>query len=426
MEKAVLVSNDATILGILFILLAFIFATESSDKPFWKKFYTFCPPLLLCYFLPSALTSIGIYDPKDSNLYFMASRYLLPAALVLLTISVDLKEIVRLGPKAVTMFLAGTLGVMIGGPMALLVCSWVIPETVQSATESSAIWRGMATIAGSWIGGGANQTAMKEIFQTTDDVFSQMITVDVLVAMAWMAVLLFGAGRTKAINKWLKADASTIDALVKKMEDFHAQNRKYLTTTALMVVGAICFGATAFSHLIADIFAPAIAEFNSANSLTLDQFGLTSKFFWLIVTATTLGLILSFTPARNFEGYGASKLGSVFIYILVATIGMKMDALAIFDNPGLFLLGGIWILFHVGFLLITAFVIKAPFFLVAVGSQANIGGAASAPVVASAFNPVLAPIGALLAVLGYIVGTYGALICGYLMQWVSNSQGLAM
>ncbi len=146
---------------------------------------------------------------------------------------------------------------------------------------------------------------------------------------------------------------------------------------------------------------------------------LMSDFFWLIVISTTIGLALSFTRAKKLEGVGASRYGSVFIYILVATIGMKMNLSEVFSHLGLFAIGAIWMLIHVILLLVVAKLIRAPFFFVAVGSQANIGGAASAPVVASAFSPSLAPVGVLLAVLGYALGTYGGLICAYLMQGVS-------
>ncbi len=141
--------------------------------------------------------------------------------------------------------------------------------------------------------------------------------------------------------------------------------------------------------------------------------------FWIVVIATTLGVFLSFTRAKELEGAGASKIGSVFIYILVATIGMHMDIMAVFDDPGLFLVGLTWMLFHVILLTIVAKLIKAPYFFVAVGSTANVGGAASAPVIAAAFHPALAPVGVLLAVLGYVLGTYGAYLCGLLMGAVS-------
>jgi uncharacterized membrane protein len=138
-----------------------------------------------------------------------------------------------------------------------------------------------------------------------------------------------------------------------------------------------------------------------------------------VVIATTAGLILSFTRARKLEGAGASTVGSAFLYILVASIGMQMDVTAVFANPGLFAVGMIWIGFHAALLLIVGKLIKAPLFYLAVGSQANVGGAASAPVVASAFHPSLAPVGVLLAVLGYAVGTYGAWLCGQILRVIA-------
>jgi len=176
------------------------------------------------------------------------------------------------------------------------------------------------------------------------------------------------------------------------------------------------FGVTAFAHFGSDLIAPWIA----VNAPGLEKFSLTSGFFWLIVISTTIALGLSFTRARELEGIGASRYGSVFLYVLVATIGMKMDLMAIFENPGLFLVGLIWMAIHAILLIGVAKLIKAPFFFMAVGSQANVGGAASAPIVASAFHPSLAPVGVLLAVLGYAVGTYGAWFCGMLMQVISH------
>lgn len=412
MESTALLTNDASILGLLFVILAVIFYTNHLNTPFWKKFYIYCPMVLACYFVPSLFTSLGVYDPDNSKIYYIVSRYLLPTSLVLLILSVDLKEILRLGPKAVAMFFAGTVGVVLGGPFSISLCSLVWPDLVSDPE----LWRGMSTVAGSWIGGGANQAAMKEVFQVGDDLFSAMITVDVIVANVWMAFLLFGAGRMNKIDQKLKADNTIVHELIHKMETYHAENAKVTTTTALMVICAIGFGATAISHIGADFMAPWI----QTNAPELARFSLTSKFLWLIVIATFLGLILSFTRLRHYEGFGASKIGSVFIFLLVASIGMKMNILAIFDNPGLFIIGFIWILFHVVVLLSLAKIIKAPFFLVAVGSQANIGGAASAPVVASAFSPALAPVGVLLAVLGYAVGTYGAWLCAIIMRSVNS------
>ena len=411
--REALITNDAIVLGILMVLLAFIFKTSSSSNPVWQKFYKVIPMLLLCYFLPSLLTTLGIVDPEKSRLYHVASRYLLPASLVLLTLSIDLKEVFKLGPKALIMFLTGTLGVIIGGPLAILIVSSFSPETVGGAGPE-AVWRGMTTIAGSWIGGGANQAAMYEIFEPSDRLYSIMITVDVIVAEVWMAFLLIGVSKTKSIDRFFKADASAVKHLQDKMHDFSQKMARIPSLADLMMILGVGFGVTGLCHLLADNITPFIVQ----NAPFLERFSLTSDFFWLIVLATTFGLIMSFTKMRNIEGAGASKVGSVFIYILVATIGMKMNVLKIFDNPGLFLVGGIWMLIHVILLIIVAKVIRAPYFFLAVGSKANIGGAASAPIVAAAFHPSLAPVGVLLAVLGYALGTYGAWMCGLLMQMV--------
>lgn len=409
-----LISNDAIIMGILMIMLAFIFKTSSSKNPFWQKFYKAVPMLLLCYFLPSLLTTLGIVDPEESMLYFVASRYLLPASLVLLTLSIDLKEVFKLGPKALIMFLTGTFGVIIGGPLAIMMVSVISPETIGGAGPE-AVWRGMATIAGSWIGGGANQAAMYEIYEPSNKLYSIMITVDVIVAEIWMAFLLIGVGKTKSIDRFFKADASSVIRLQEKMHEFSQRIAKIPTLTDLMMILGVGIGVTGICHLLADNIAPFIME----HAPKLERFSLTSDFFWLIVLATSIGLGLSFTKMRNLEGAGASKVGSVFIYVLVATIGMKMDILKIFDNPGLFAVGGIWMLIHIILLIVVAKLIRAPYFFLAVGSKANIGGAASAPVVAAAFHPSLAPVGVLLAVLGYSLGTYGAWFCGILMQMVA-------
>lgn len=408
-SSAPLITNDAVVLGILLLILAVIFKTQEMER--FKKFYRIIPALLLCYFIPSFLATAGLISGEHSKLYFVVSRYLLPASLVLLTLSIDLKRIVKLGPKALIMFFTATVGIVIGGPLAIIITSYVSPETVGGAGPD-AIWRGMATLAGSWIGGGANQTAMKEVFGASDKVFSALIAVDVFVANLWMAFLLYGAGISKRLDKKFKADSSAIDEVRQRVESFQKKVAKVSTTTDLMIIAAIGIGVTAISHFFADIIAP----FVQSSLPYLAKFSLTSKFFWIIVVATTGGLILSFTKFRNYEGAGASKVGSVFLYLLVATIGMKMDILAIFQRPGLFVVGLIWISFHVILLLTVAKIIKAPFFFTAVGSQANIGGAASAPVVASAFHPALAPVGVMLAVLGYALGTYCAWLCGILMQ----------
>ncbi|GLR16572.1 DUF819 family protein [Portibacter lacus] len=454
-------TNDAVVLGILLVILALIFHTSSLAG--WKRFYTFLPTVLMCYFVPALLNwPLGLIAPHwytdsilevasqynlvipkgmsfdqittflseagvpkaeytshqgHSSLYFVTSRYLLPASLVLLCVGIDFKGIVKLGPKALIMFFAATLGIIIGGPIALLFVSYIAPGVIESTPGE--VWRGLSTIAGSWIGGGANQAAMKEIYEVSDNLFGSMIVVDVLVANIWMGVLLFGINFSDKIDRWLKADNSAIHELKERVSKYRASIEKVPTTNDVFILLAVAFGAVAISHWGKDVITPFMEGFKERlEAMRLNS--LMSSFFWLIVIATTVGVLLSFTKARKLEGVGASRWGTIFIYLLVATIGMKMNVGEIFDNLGLFLIGIIWMMVHVLILFIVGKLIKAPYFFIAVGSQANVGGAASAPIVASAFDPALAPVGVLMAVLGYAMGTYGAIICAMLMQAVSG------
>ncbi len=411
-----LFTNDAVVLGLLTTVLALIMWTSRSDLPFWKRFYTYIPALLLCYFIPALLNwPLGWVSGEESQLYFVASRYLLPASLILLCLSIDFKAILNLGPKALIMFLTGTLGVILGGPVALLVVTNFFPELLNVPPQE--LWRGLSTVAGSWIGGGANQTAMKEVFEVGDNLFGSMLVVDIIVANIWMGFLLYGTNINKKIDKWLRADSSAIEDLKKRVEDYRSSIAEMPTTYSLFLIAAVGFGGTGLAHLGADLITPAM-KVHETGLKSIGMHSLMSDFFWLVVIATTFGLVLSFTKARKLEGVGASQWGSLFIYVLVATIGMKMNLREVFGHLGLFAIGLIWMLIHAGIMILVAKWIKAPFFFLAVGSQANIGGAASAPVVASAFSPSLAPVGVLLAVLGYALGTYGALICAWLMQAV--------
>lgn len=410
-----LITNDAVVFGILMTILALVFYTSGRKEGFWNKFYKYVPSVLLCYFIPALFNTFGIISGENSGLYSMASRYLLPASLILLTLGIDMKGLRRLGPKSIIMFFAGTLGVIIGGPIAFATVGSIFPDIFFFGEEET--WRGLSTVSGSWIGGGANQAAMLEVFGASKTLFAQMIAVDVIMANIWLGILLYSSQHRDKINRMLRADNSEIIALEQRMEKMHLERGVRETGTSdWMVILGVAFGGTALSHFLADYIAPWI----DANYPQLAQYSLTSGFFWIVIIATTFGLFLSFSKAKNLESYGASNIGSLFLYVLVATIGMSMDLKALFDNPKFFFIGGIWIIIHALVMIIVARIIKAPLFLIAVGSQANIGGAASAPIVAVAFNKFLAPVGVLLAVLGYAVGTYGAYICGLILQWVSG------
>ena len=303
---------------------------------------------------------------------------------------------------------------LLGALVSFTAMGFLHPETVAGET-----WRGMTTLTGSWIGGGANQAAMKEVFEVDATLFGQFAAVDVIVGYIWMAMLLFMASRAESWDRWLKADTSAIETLKQRMASYQAQHARIASTTDLVLIFAVAIGATGLAHFIAE---PLVTWIKSLPAeWRLQDYSLDSRFFWIVVIATTVGVVLSLTRARQLEGAGASRIGTVFLYVLIATIGMQMDLKALADKPFLLLLGLIWISVHAGLMLLVARLIRAPLFFMAVGSQANIGAAASAPVVASAFHPALAPVGVLLAVLGYVLGTYCAYLTGLMLQALAGA-----
>lgn len=412
MATAPIIDNDIVVFGLMAATLALIFWLASGPTPFWKKFFAWVPALLLCYFIPAIYNTVGLIDGENSALYNpIASRILLPAALVLLTLSVDLKGILKLGPKLLFVFCAGTLGIVLGAIVAFQLMEWFMPHAVAGDT-----WKGMAALSGSWIGGGANMVAIREIYEVDATLFGQFAVVDVAVASIWMATLLFLANRAAQIDKRSGADTVAIDEMKERIAAYEAANARIPTLTDLMVIVGVAFGIVGLAHAIAT---PAAGWFGE-NFEWSGRFSLDAPFVWVVVLSTIAGLLLSFTPARKLENAGASKLGTVFLYFLIACIGMQMDFLHLADRPELLLIGVIWMLVHILVLWLAARMVKAPLFYFAIGSQGNIGAAASAPVVAAAFHPTLAPVGVLLGTVGYATGTLIAYGLGQILRMMAG------
>ena len=413
MANEPLITNDIVVFGLMAATLGLIFWLASGPTPFWRKFFAWVPALLLCYFIPAIYNTVGLIDGENSVLYNpIASRVLLPAALVLLTLSIDLKGILKLGPKLLFVFCAGTVGIALGAFVSFQLMEWFWPSAVAGDT-----WKGMAALSGSWIGGGANMVAIREIYEVDATLFGQFAVVDVAVASIWMATLLFLANRAAQIDARSGADTAAIDEMKARIAAYEAANARIPTLSDLMVIIGVAFGIVALAHAIAT---PAAGWFGETFEWS-SQFSLDAPFVWVVVLSTLAGLLLSFTPVRKLENAGAAKIGTVFLYFLIACIGMQMNFLHLADRPELLLIGVIWMLVHIAVLWMAARMVKAPLFYFAIGSQGNIGAAASAPVVAAAFHPSLAPVGVLLGTVGYATGTLVAYGIGQVLRMMAGA-----
>lgn len=393
-----MIREPLQILAVLLGVLAILFAL--NRHPRFGKLFRVVPLLVFAYFVPALLSNTGVI-PIESPLYDFIKKWLLPASLVLLTLSVDVPAIVRLGKPAVVMFLTATVGIVIGGPIAYLLLGSLVPEALGDQA-----WKGLAALSGSWIGGGANFVAIGESVGAEASTLGMMVVVDVAVANVWMAVLLWFAGRERAIDEKLGADRQALEALRTRMAEFQADTARPTNLPDLLIMLALAIGASVGATVVAKRL-PEIGD-------------IVSTFTWVVILVTAVGVAASFTRLRQLEGAGASSVGSVLLYLLVASIGAHAEFRRLLEAPALVAVGAVWISIHAVLLLVVQRWVKAPVFFLAVGSQANVGGAASAPIVAAAFSPALAPVGILLAVAGYVLGTYGGIVCAALLEQVHH------
>ncbi len=387
-EPTVLFAFLAAIMGLVFWL---------STLPALKKLFTFLPPVIWAYFVPMLATTAGI-TPAENPLYDWMALYLLPIALLLLMIVVDVPAILRLGKTAIIMMLAGTLGIVIGGPITFAIFGGLF--------EDPEAWKGFAALSGSWIGGTANLVAVQEGVGASANTLAPLLVVDVVVGYGWMGVLLFLSAFQDRFDRWVGADMSVVKALNRRLEAVDEERRPANITDLAMLVGIGFAGA---------VLARALGGFLPA----LGDPTIISQGTWAILIIVTVGLALSFTPLQKLEQVGASRVGYLALYLLLTSIGAKADLAAVLTVPLYLLAGAFWISIHILILFVVARLVRAPLFFVATGSMANIGGAASAPIVAGVYLPAMAPVGLLMAVAGYILGIYAAFGCAYLISLVA-------
>ena len=296
------------------------------------------------------------------------------------------------------MVAAGTVGIVIGGPISLLIFQDALPADA---------WTGFAALSGSWIGGTANMVAIAESVGTSPDAMGPVIVVDTVVGYGWMGVLIALVGFQSRFDRRTKARTEAVEETNSRLAEMDRERRPTTLRDAVVMIGfgmACAVGAQRLGSAF-----PAVGDPTIISGTT-----------WSILIVVTGGLALSFTRLRELEKAGASGLGYTALYLLLAGIGAQADLRAVLDAPVYLAAGAVWIAIHVGVLLIAARIVRAPLFFVATGSMANIGGAASAPVVAGVYHRAMAPIGLLMAVAGYILGIYAALLCAWLLGLVGG------
>lgn len=387
-----MINDPNAIFVYIIFLIGIIYYLRS--QPSLAKLFKYMPPVIWIYFLPMISTSIGII-PNDSVLYDWTTRHLLPTALILLLLSSNISAMASLGPKAIGTMLFGTLGIIIGGSLSLLIFGGLLPADA---------WMGLGALSGSWIGGSANMVAVGKSIGTSEDLFGNMIVIDTLVGYGWMGVVIFISGHQDTIDRWNNADTSIIKQLNIQMDT--SENKRPTSFNDLLTIVAVGL-VGGYLSLKIGVWLPDVGSI-------LTSFG------WTIIVVSAIGILLSFTRLSDLENAGASHVGNIFLYILLGTIGAKANIMQVTDLPIYIIVGIVWILFHAIILFIGGRLLRAPMFLIATSSQANIGGVVSAPIVATVYKKSLAPVGLLMGVMGNVIGIYAGLITAWLLSIVGG------
>ncbi len=386
-----LVSSPVGVLTVLCGVGAFFFFLEERTK--WKLFNYF-PPLIFIYAIPAIMSNTGVLT-KSSAVYDWLSSIVLPMFLVIMLLKVDVASTIRMMGRGIFVMLFGTAGVILGAPIAFLLVKNKLPEDT---------WKAFGSLAGSWIGGTGNMAAVTEGLKTSGQGFGLAVLGDNLVYMIWLPILLGSKNFAKAFNRFTRVDKKRIQMLeMTQVETQDSRERvKMRHFLYLLVLGFVCIWA---------------AEILSAKLPELQPILTAST--WKILLITTMGLLLSLTPARHIPA--SHELAMALVYIFVANMGAKADISGLTGSAGWFILGCyIWIAVHGAFCVLGAYLLRVDIHSTAIASAANIGGAASAPVVASHHNEKLVPASILMALMGYAIGNYGALFAAWLCYLLSG------
>ncbi len=392
-EPQTLISSPAGVLATLCLVAAGFFLLAERSR---LRFFDYVPPLIFIYATPVLLNNFGVI-PAKSPVYGGLSSYVLPAFIVMMLIKVNVPAVVRVMGKGVLVMLMGTAGVVVGAVVAYLAVNRWLPDDA---------WRGYGALAGSWIGGTANLLATSEILETPEEQVGLAVLADNLVYVVWLPILLMSRNYAEQFNRWAKVPAERV-ADMEAAAELHIEADRAPAMTEYLYLAAVVATVTWMGHALAPGISTAIAE----HTPFADVFGETTV---RILLVTTVALILSTTPVSTLPN--TTALGTMLVYVFVAGMGARASIAGLASAPAFVAGAFIWIAIHGAFCLAGARLFRVDVHSVAIASAANIGAAASAPIVAAHHRPSLVPVSILMALLGYALGNYLAPLAGNLAR----------
>ena len=384
-----MITNGFTYIAVLIFLAAFLVWLQKYTK--WK-FFDYVPPIVLLYLITMIMCTLNVWDLKATKpAYSALKNNILYAMIFLMLLRCDIRKILKLGPKMLGGFFAASVSIGIG-----FIATYAILHGVLGAGS----WKALGALCGSWMGGSGNMIAVQAALDIGEADMAYALVVDSIDYSIWVMFLLWAINLAPKFNKWVKADTATLDEVSRKLEDDAKANDGKITFVNIIFLLGLSLVVSAFGQNIGTAI-NGVAPF-------LD------KATWTVLLITLAGLVGAITPIGKMAG--TSELSNVMLYSVVALLASRASFLELTDAPIWIIAGFMILAIHGIILVLLAKIFKLDMFTCGVASLANIGGSASAPILAGAYSGALVPVGVLMALMGYVIGTGGGLIVAHIMS----------
>ncbi len=387
-----MIENGFTYLAVLMMIGSAIVYTEEKSQ---HKLFEYLPSIVIIYFVVMLFSTFGLWQKSESvtATYKAVKSNLLPAMIFLMLLSADMREIFKLGKKMLLTFFLASVSIAIGfiGTFTLF-HTYFEPDS----------WKAFAALSGSWMGGTANMVAIQGALNLPDSAMGYTLLIDSIDYAIWVMILLALVPFAKKFNLWSKADTSVIDEVGERLALKEEEKKPIEFASLFFLLGSA-------------LLVSALAQYG-ASFLPTTSFLTTTT--WIVIIATLAGTLFAMTPLAKISG--GSELANIMLYLIVALIASRANFTELTEAPLYILAGFVIIAIHMSIMILFAKLFKLDLFSLGVASLANIGGVASAPILASAYSKALIPIGVLMAMMGYIVGTFGGLMVGKVLEMIGG------
>lgn len=387
-----MIEDGFTYVALLVLIGAAIVYTEKKSR---YKLFEYLPSIVILYFVVMLFSTFGVWQKSESvtATYTFLKSNLLPTMIFLMLLCADMREIFKLGKKMLLTFFLASLSIAIGfiGTFSLF-HTYFEPDS----------WKAFAALSGSWMGGTGNMVAIQGALDLPDSAMGYTLLIDSIDYAIWVMILLALVPFAKRFNHWSKADTSVIDEVGEKLALKNGQKKPLSAPSLILLLG---------SALLVSVLAQYGASF-----LPTTAFLTTTT--WVVIIATLTGILFAMTPLAKISG--GSELANMMLYLIVALIASRANFSELTQAPLYIIAGFVIIAIHASIMIFFAKLFKLDLFALGVASLANIGGVASAPILASAYSKALIPIGVLMAMMGYIIGTFGGLMVGKVLEMIAG------